>query len=267
MPTTYTHDLFGKEVYKRLPKEVRELIFRYGDLYRIGLHGPDILFYYRCLYKNKVNQFGVSMHKERARAFFEQGIRTVRDEGDEALLAYLLGFVNHFILDSEVHPTVERIVDEHGPSHTVQEKELDRTLMLETGKNPYHYYPSDCIVPKFRYAWVIHKAIPLVQADKIYAALRMMKWMTNCMVYDDNGRKQKILLSLLRVIGQREKLGDHFMKEYPPEGVQVYVRELKEHYEEALDKAPAFLEEVYDLARDHDRPVRLSERFDRTYNG
>ena len=46
MPTTYAHDLFGKEVYKKLPSDMKALIRRYGDLYRIGLHGPDILFYY-----------------------------------------------------------------------------------------------------------------------------------------------------------------------------------------------------------------------------
>ena len=37
MPTTYAHDLFGKEVYKRLPSDMKALIRRHGDLYRIGL--------------------------------------------------------------------------------------------------------------------------------------------------------------------------------------------------------------------------------------
>ena len=46
MPTTFTHDLFGREVYRMLPQEEREKIRRHGRLYRIGLHGPDILFYF-----------------------------------------------------------------------------------------------------------------------------------------------------------------------------------------------------------------------------
>ena len=58
MPTTYAHDLFGKEVYKRLPSDMKALIRRHGDLYRIGLHGPDILFYY-MVSKNPVTQFGI----------------------------------------------------------------------------------------------------------------------------------------------------------------------------------------------------------------
>ena len=60
MPTTYAHDLFGKEVYKRLPSDMKALIRRHGDLYRIGLHGPDILFYY-MVSKNPVTQFGIEI--------------------------------------------------------------------------------------------------------------------------------------------------------------------------------------------------------------
>ena len=44
MPTTYTHDLFGKKIYRQLPDEMKKVIRKNGDLYRIGLHGPDILF-------------------------------------------------------------------------------------------------------------------------------------------------------------------------------------------------------------------------------
>lgn len=46
MPTTYAHDLFGKEVYKRLPSDMKALIRRHGDLYRIGLRaGYPVLLY------------------------------------------------------------------------------------------------------------------------------------------------------------------------------------------------------------------------------
>ena len=106
MPTTYAHDLFGKEVYKKLPSDMKALIRRHGDLYRIGLHGPDILFYY-MVSKNPVTQFGIDMHNEKARAFFEEGMRQVRRNNDEALLAYLLGFGCHYMFDSACHPICE----------------------------------------------------------------------------------------------------------------------------------------------------------------
>ena len=55
MPTTYTHDLFGKKVYRQLPREIRKVIRENGNLFRIGLHGPDILFY--DLFNQKVRFF------------------------------------------------------------------------------------------------------------------------------------------------------------------------------------------------------------------
>ena len=69
MPTTYAHDLFGKEVYKKLPSDMKALIRRYRDLYRIGLHGPDILFYY-MVSKNPVTQFETMM-KRSLRIFWD----------------------------------------------------------------------------------------------------------------------------------------------------------------------------------------------------
>ena len=111
MPTTYAHDLFGQKVYRQLPNQVKKIIRKNGELYRIGLHGPDIFFYY-FIFKNHVSSVGYRMHKEKARAFFAQGMAQVRETGDEALLAYLLGFGCHYLLDSSCHPFVNEI-DSH----------------------------------------------------------------------------------------------------------------------------------------------------------
>ena len=68
---------------------MKALIRRHGDLYRIGLHGPDILFYY-MVSKNPVTRFGIAMHHEKARAFFEEGMRQVRRNDDEHFLHIFL---------------------------------------------------------------------------------------------------------------------------------------------------------------------------------
>ena len=146
MPTTYTHDLFGKKVYRQLPEEIRKVIRENGNLFRIGLHGPDILFY--DLFNQKVCGLGTEMHKIPAASFFLRGMSIVRRTGDERLLAYLLGFACHYLLDSSCHPFVDETAEKKILSHTLLEKEFDRTLMVETNRNPHHYYPSDCIVPR-----------------------------------------------------------------------------------------------------------------------
>ena len=47
MPTTYTHYRLGRGVRKLLDRDERRIIEANIELFRIGLHGPDILFYYK----------------------------------------------------------------------------------------------------------------------------------------------------------------------------------------------------------------------------
>lgn len=265
MPTTYTHDLFGKKVYQKLPEEVKHIIRENGDLYRIGLHGPDILFYY-MIWKNPVTEFGVQMHREKARAFFEQGMEQVRETGSRPLLAYMLGFGCHYLLDSACHPFVDEMDEKGVLSHTVLEKEYDRFLMEKTGKNPYEYRPSDCIVPKRKYAEVIHMALPLVRTGNIYLSLKMMKLLTNLMVCNDGGRRRERIHRLTGLAGKGAQtyLTEHFMTTQPVEGWEEPVKELHSLFEEELSCAPEELMELYALSKEDGT---LSPRWDRTYNG
>lgn len=47
MPSTYAHYRLGQEVLKNLPAKEKRLIEQHKELFDIGLHGPDILFYYK----------------------------------------------------------------------------------------------------------------------------------------------------------------------------------------------------------------------------
>ena len=68
MPTTYAHYRFGKEVTEALPRGLQNTIEYHRDLYDIGLHGPDILFYYKalksseCDLKGRRSDCGKSVH-------------------------------------------------------------------------------------------------------------------------------------------------------------------------------------------------------------
>ena len=69
MPTTYTHYRFGKDVLDALPRRIRTAMETNRELFDIGLHGPDILFYYRALIPNSVSGQGYGMHKQMADLF------------------------------------------------------------------------------------------------------------------------------------------------------------------------------------------------------
>ena len=72
MPSTYAHRVFGREILGRCPQEFAAVIGKHRQLYDIGLHGPDVLFYYRVLKNCSVNAKGYAMHARPAREFFER---------------------------------------------------------------------------------------------------------------------------------------------------------------------------------------------------
>ena len=265
MPTTYAHDLFGQKVYRQMPEEIKKIIRKNGELYRIGLHGPDIFFYY-FIFKNPVSGVGYRMHKEKARAFFTQGMAQVRETHDQQLLAYLLGFGCHYLLDSTCHPYVNEMHDKGRISHSLLEIEFDRFLMEENGKDPFTYYPSSCIVASEKNAEVIHRVFPLVKTGNILLSLKLMKFMTDQLVCDDGGVRRRLLSKISSLGGRKAQsaLIDHFMMVKPAGGSKEPVEELNHLFETAVEEAPAELLELYELS---EKDGNLSPRWDHTYNG
>ncbi len=266
MPTTYAHDLFGKRVYRKLSAKLQHLIRSNGNLYRIGQHGPDILFYY-FISKNPVTQYGVQMHGRKAREFFEKGMAKVREEKNPALMAYLLGFGCHYILDSTCHPYVNQVAAEGKISHTLLEKEFDRMLMYETGKDPLRFYPSHGIRASFsvhgRYIRYYRRSVPGI----FTCPLKMMKIFTCILVCDDGGRKRRLSEHALSPAGKKISafiITEFFMSPEPEIDCKEELLNLDSLMEEALAKAPDMLEELAALAV---RPGHLSDRWDLTFNG
>ena len=115
MPSTYAHYRLGKEVIQRLDPDLRAIAEGHRQLYDIGLHGPDILFYYDALHRNPTSQIGFDMHGFPARDFFGPARDIVSKTDDrDAAEAYLMGFVCHFALDSTCHPYIEDYINDRG---------------------------------------------------------------------------------------------------------------------------------------------------------
>lgn len=94
MPAAFAHDLYGRKVYMEADLVIKRIIKKERYCFLLGAHGPDVLFFYKALGKNKVNQKGVRTHGEPAAKLFERGKMLVheaetRDERDE-MIAYLM---------------------------------------------------------------------------------------------------------------------------------------------------------------------------------
>lgn len=258
MPTTYTHDAFGRKVYKILQEDLQQLIHKHIQLYRIGLHGPDIFFYYGLM-PNYVNQTGVRLHREEAYSFFEQGIQLVRKNRDDALLVYLLGFACHFMLDSTCHPYIYHIEDQ--VSHTVIEKEMDRRMMKRDGLDPLTYFPAKGIIPSHENAVVVQQMFPDIPAELIEKALRGMRRLTGLMIYEKEDSYQKKMM-LLRLTGLKKTFGEHFMTGQTDGHCDVWLAVLDDFFERARKETPKILEKLYWCSR---TDLEIPGRFHRNY--
>ena len=88
MPSTYAHYRMGQEVIKQVSAPARDIIMKHKQLYDIGLHGPDILFYYHPLVTNPVNAIGYGLHERSGKYFFGKAAEIIETASDkEAALA------------------------------------------------------------------------------------------------------------------------------------------------------------------------------------
>lgn len=211
MPTTYAHDVFGKEVYRRLPEEMRRCIQKNRKLYLIGLHGPDILFYYHPFKKNEINELGGQLHKKSARSFFEECKRRSGGKLTEEMTAYLLGFGCHFLLDSACHPYINEYEWTVGISHAEIETHMDRVLLMRDGKDPFRYLPACAICTGSEIERVIAGAFSAVTKEQIHTALKGMKRFTSlpvCRFAVTRG----LLLAGLRLVGCYDSMEGQIMR-------------------------------------------------------
>ena len=206
MPATYAHYIFGKKVYRALPGELREMIKENKAAYLLGLHGPDLLFYYKPYSKNRINQLGVKMHGQTALSFFENARKQYQKRPNYVLISYLCGFMCHFMLDSECHPYIGRYMEERGLGHLEIETDFDRELMIEDGKNPLTHNCTRHLVRDLDTEEAIASVLDGVTADQIDACILGFK-KTIRLFQCPAKAKAKFLKGFLTAIGQRKGLG------------------------------------------------------------
>lgn len=258
MPATYAHYSFGHEVLKLLDENIQKTINRNVDLYNIGLHGPDILFYYKPLKSNHVNRTGYGLHKLAAGAFFENARQRINCCHDcEAALAYISGFICHFILDSQCHPYI-RQKESVELTHSSIETEFDRLFMLKNNLNPTTFRPTSHIKPNLHNAEVISVFFDDISKEEILKALKDMKFYLNFLVAP--GRlKRSLITSGLKVSGNYSMTG--LMMCYEPFEACKEVNEvLYDLYVKAVEPTAGLIEEYCKNIKSSER---INERFSR----
>ena len=180
MPALYAHDRFGRKVLEQLDGELFDIISKYYTQFQIGLQGPDIFFFYKAYSSNRVTKYGYQLHFLSAAPFLQHAVDVIHEKGrDSREYAYLLGFLCHFVLDSECHPYVEEMMQKTRVGHLEIEEEFEKMLLRKDGKNPLAYplcelVPTDNVTAKSIYLFYEHMDPPTIKTALQY--LKFIKW-------------------------------------------------------------------------------------------
>ncbi|MDF2987296.1 MAG: hypothetical protein K0R50_2806 [Eubacterium sp.] len=131
MPSVAAHYFFGQEVVSRVRAKslnTAELIEKHKEVYNLGLQGPDLLFYFKPYYQNKINELGQVIHSSPAVYLIERAARNIKEAECNEALAYLLGFACHFVLDSRMHGEINKLAPT-SRKHLLLEAEMDRQII------------------------------------------------------------------------------------------------------------------------------------------
>ena len=262
MPTTYAHYKFGKDVMSALPRPLQQSIDGNRELFDIGLHGPDIFFYYRIFNKNHVNETGYRMHDEFADIFFKHAAEVIACAEDKsAARAYIYGFICHFALDSECHKYVEKMIQVSGISHSEIEMEFDRKLLTEDFINPVTYLATKHIHPTEKNAEVIAQFFDGISAEETKKSLSYMI-LCHKLLLAPKQAKRKTLFCGLKLIGQYESIHGMIMSETPNPACEEYSELLKKLYAGAVPLAAGLILQYQKvLFQEAELPGRFHETF------
>lgn len=209
MPAFYAHDQFGEKVREQLPKEQREAVDQYRELYRIGLHGPDILFFYHPLRRHSITKIGVSLHHETGREFFERTIQIIQEKSKpqtelrRQMTAYGMGVVCHLALDASCHTYINQFEQDSGISHHEIEKELEKDLMKKDGLDPFHWSFKQALSNDLRWARPIAIFYGLNPVE-IHQAIKGFLWFSQLFFTTSRWKRDSIFIGmhLVRVYGE-----------------------------------------------------------------
>lgn len=230
MPSTYAHFRMGQQVRHQLDGAPRRVIEQNPELFQVGLHGPDFLFYYGPLKKNRVNRVGSEQHDRSGEAFFTDAAAVIRAHpGDDAYLAYIYGVLCHFGLDSACHGYINQHVKDSGIAHNEIETEFDRMLMVHDAHDPIRKHQTrhieramrrfDFIRAANRRGGAAQQTDPYEVISAFYPGIRArdVRYSLIGMVLCHEvfrapcPLKRAVLFSLMRLIGKYDKLRGYFV--------------------------------------------------------
>lgn len=242
MPANYAHYRFGAQLLPTLPADVRRPIQRFRRMFDVGLHGPDIFFYYNIVMDTPVGKLGGKFHAMSGREFFGMVCRRLRLDPTEAGQAYLYGLLAHYCLDSVCHPFINGQVAEGKIGHVELETEFDRFLLVKDGHNPPQAFDSSRHIKLTKgECATVAGLYPTATPANILHCVNAMSGITKLLA-TPQGKSRTMMTKAAGVAG--EKFTPHIMGAEPNENCAHLDEAMLELYDQAAANYPVLLEQL-----------------------
>lgn len=206
MPAIYTHYVFSKNIYDKLDKKIIKTFDQERTIYEIFSQSFDFLFFYNYLSLKpgkKIRNLGRYCHRNNTQKYLINIIKYIKTNKlfkQSDVLAYLYGSINHYCLDTTMHPYINYlsyIAKDNISMHTKLEFEIDAYYYEKINNKPFYKYnlPKD-ILPKIKFSKDLKKCINSVFA-KTYNVKNM-----GC-IYEKSYNQSKFIYRLAMI----DKLG------------------------------------------------------------
>ena len=259
MPASYAHLTFGRRVLQSIPDGVvKDLLRKHTDLFEIGLLGPDILFFYQPLRHHPINRIGHTLHDQSGASFLE---RDICKQATEEQLAYLLGFICHYALDSECHSLVEYYMEKKDRGHSSIETDLERFLMVRDGLDCFRYAAASCIHDTAANAVFIAPFYGIRPGD-VRLALTSMK-LIGRLLTPSSAWKHKLLTRAGAMMGERSIVTQLTMDRHPDPVYDESNHAIASRMDESIPVAVALMDNFITW---HQGKDTLSQRFQPTFS-
>ena len=247
MPSTYAHYKFGCSVLNKLTGNRKRAINKYRSLYSLGLHGPDLFFYYRPFVANHVSKTGFGMHERPGIEFFEQAGNLLKKKNySPAYAAYIYGFICHFALDRECHGYIDQKIASSKVPHVEIEAEFDRSLLLHDGFNPVKKCLTEHIHPSKEAANVIKDFFPDITEREVFHSMHSLIFY-NDLLRAPSKIKRQLIYTTLHLTGHEDIRGMVINRHSNPL-CRDSTKKLYSLYDQAIDKAVRLINEFTESA-------------------
>ena len=148
MPALFSHYRLGQDVLKNTNKTIKNDITSNIKYYNMYNQGWDNLYYHFSKW-NYYKHIGYISHKKNVTSFFSNAIKYIKDNNLENNSKYtnlVYGILNHYTMDTIIHPYINFQVKNLGITHTRIEFMLDSNIRTDKKGSIYK-----SLIPKLKF--------------------------------------------------------------------------------------------------------------------